>query len=60
MSRLRVIAGLMALAILTIVVCLLWFSPIMMLVCTPLAVGFALLGVVVFVFDSFQPPPSPD
>ena len=60
MKKLRLIVGLMAAAILTIVACVFWFSPLMMMVCLPLAVGFAALGVVVFVLDSFQPPPAPE
>jgi hypothetical protein len=60
MSRLRLIVGLMVAAILTNVVCVVWFSPLMMMICLPLAIGLAALGIVVFVIDSFQPPPSPD
>ena len=60
MKRLRLIVGLMAVAILATVAGLLWFSPLMMVFCTPVAFGCAGLAVILFVRDSLNAPQATD
>ena len=54
MKRLRLTIGLMAVAILTMVACLVWFSPLMMTFFMIVAPACAGLAMVLFVIDTLQ------